>query len=396
MSSVLTHLRAMPRTAWILFAGSFINRFGSFVMPFLAIYLTRQGFTATRAGLAVSSYGAGHIVASALGGEMADRIGRRHTIALSMFGSAVLLIALAYSRAWLAILALTFLVGAFAELYRPAATALLGDLVTPEQRVTAFGMYRFAVNLGFAAGPAMAGFLADRNFRYLFFGDALTSVAYGVIALLFLPHGFRAPADEEQRESIRVPLRDRALVLLLLGTLCATCVEFQFLATLPLYVQGLGFSATTYGALISLNGAMIVLFELALISLTQRLAARPIIALGYALVGIGYALTGLARTIPMLAATVVIWTIGEMIFAPVAAAYVAGLAPPEYRGRYMGLLHLMWSLGLLIGPTAGTQLYARSPAMLWIACAVLGLLGATLVLWRTRATQTRNVAVASE
>lgn len=387
----------MPRTAWILFGGSFINRFGSFVLPFLALYLTRSGFSAMKAGLAVSAYGAGHIVASMLGGELADRIGRRHTIALSMFASAGLMLGLAYARTWTAIVVLTFLVGAFAELYRPAATALLGDLVTPEQRVTAFAMYRLAINLGFAVGPATAGFLADRSYVYLFVGDAVTSFAYGVIALLFLPHGFRAPVGEKKKESILVPLRDRAFVLLLLATLCATCVEFQFLATLPLHIQNLGFSSLAYGWLISINGIMIVLFELALITWTQRHPPRPIIALGYALTGIGYAMTGLAHSVSMLAVTVVVWTIGEMVYAPVVSAHVAGLAPPEYRGRYMGLLHLMWSFGLVIGPAAGSAIYARNPAALWIACAVVGMLGATLVLLRVGgATQTRNVAVASE
>src|SRR5260370_7256362 len=79
------NLRALPATAWILFGGTFINRFGSFVMPFLFLYLTRRGYSITQAGLGVGAYGAGHVVASALGGHLADRIGRRHTLLLPMF-----------------------------------------------------------------------------------------------------------------------------------------------------------------------------------------------------------------------------------------------------------------------------------------------------------------------
>ena len=80
----------------------------------------------------------------------------------------------------------------------------------------------------------------------------------------------------------------------------------------------------------------------ALIAWTQRFPPQPLIALGYALTGIGFALTGLADGIPMLALTVVIWTLGEMIYAPVTGAYVTSLAPERYRGRYMGLWHFMF------------------------------------------------------
>jgi MFS family permease len=184
----------MPRATWILFGGTFVNRFGTFVMPFLVIYLTRSGYSVAEAGVSVSAYGAGHLVASMLGGHLADRIGRRHTIVLSMFSSAATMLALSQARTYALILLLTFLVGAAAELYRPATLALIGDLVTPEQRITAFGLYRFAVNLGFAAGPATAGFLADYSFTWLFIGDAITSAIYGVIAWVALPHRLGASA----------------------------------------------------------------------------------------------------------------------------------------------------------------------------------------------------------
>lgn len=379
MSSLLANLKSLPRPAWILFGGTFINRFGAFVMPFLAIYLTRRGYSPAQAGLAVSVYGGGHIVASMLGGHLADRIGRRYTIALSMFTSAGMMLALSQAREFPAIVVCTFLVGLTSELYRPAATALLGDLIPPEQRVAAFGMYRFAVNLGFAAGPATAGFLADRSFFLLFAGDAITSFAYGIVALLALPHGFRPEKKIEQRgEALRHALRDRPFLLFLAATLCVTWIEFQIHSTLPLYIQGLGFSTSKYGALISVNGVLIVLFELGIIAWTQRFAPQPLIALGYLLTGIGFALTGLARTIPALLLTLVIWTLGEMIYAPVTGAFVASLAPERYRGRYMGMWILMWSVGMLLGPYLGTLLYQYNRSWLWIACALAGVAGAAL------------------
>jgi MFS family permease len=381
MPTLRQNLRALPRPAWVLFGGTFINRFGTFVMPFLAIYMTRQGYSPTQAGLAVSSYGAGHIIASMLGGHLADRIGRRHTIALSMFSSAAAMMALSQARTLAFILPLAFLVGLVSELYRPAAAALLGDLVAPEQRIAAFGMYRFAINLGFAVGPATAGFLADRSFFYVFLGDAITSFLYGIVALVALPHGIRSSGKEETpHEGLRVALRDRAFLYFLGATLCLTWIEFQMHSTLPLHLANIGYSAKTYGMLLSINGVMIVLFELALTAWTQKFPPRPLIALGYGLTAIGFAMTGIADNLPFLALTVVIWTMGEMIYAPVTGAFVTNLAPERFRGRYMGLWHSTWSVGMVLGPTMGTWIYEKSPAALWITSLIVGAVAAGLAL----------------
>ncbi|HEY3057033.1 MAG TPA: MFS transporter [Thermoanaerobaculia bacterium] len=387
MPTLRENLRSLPRPAWILFAGTFINRFGTFVMPFLVIYLTRRGYGMAEAGAAVSAYGGGHLVASMLGGHLADRIGRRHTIVLSMFASAISMLALSQARAYAVILALTFLAGASAELYRPAATALIGDLVKPEQRIAAFGMYRWAVNLGFAAGPATAGFLASRNFFYVFAGDAATSFVFGCIALVALPHGLRSSMKDEQTgEAFVHAIRNQRFVLFLTATLCITWIEYQLHSTVPLYILNLGYSTKTYGLLLSINGVMIVVFELALTSWTQRFEPQRIIALGYALAAIGIAMTGMAHTLLELAGTVVVWTLGEMVSAPVTGAYVTSLAPERYRGRYSGMWILMWSLGMLLGPWLGMLIFQRRPAVLWLTCAMVGLGGAGLSLVKPAST----------
>ncbi|HEX2835583.1 MAG TPA: MFS transporter [Thermoanaerobaculia bacterium] len=381
--SLTQNLRTLPRPAWILFAGTFVNRFGTFVMPFLAIYMTRLGYTPTQAGFAVSAYGAGHLGASFIGGHLADRIGRRHTIALSMLSSSGAMLALSQARALPVILLLAFVVGLVGELYRPAATALLGDLVQPEQRIAAFGMYRFAINLGFAAGPATAGFLAERSFFWVFFGDAVTSFVYGLVALFALPHGLRSSSkDEAPAEGLRHALSNRPFVLFLLATLCLTWIEFQLHSTLPLHITSIGYSTRAYGALMSINGVVIILFELALTAWTQRLPPKPLIALGYALTGVGFALTGFGTTMPVLVTSVLIWTLGEMIYAPVTGAYVTGLAPERYRGRYMGLWHTMWSSGMLLGPIMGTWIYERNRNALWLVCLALGGVAAVLSLMK--------------
>src|SRR6185369_1169899 len=94
----------------------------------------------------------------------------------------------------------------------------------------------------------------------------------------------------------------------------------------------------------------------------------------------GYALIGLAHSIPLLMMTVVIWTTGEMVFAPVTGAYVTNLAPERYRGRYQGMWTLTWSIGMVLGPSLGTLLFQRNAPVYWAAVACAGIAGASLAL----------------
>ena len=380
-TSLIASLRALPRAAWILFAGTFINRFGSFVIPFLVLYLRERGFAERDTALALGAYGLGHLAASVLGGYLADRIGRRKTITISMFTSAVSMLLLSQADTLGTIIALTALTGLTAELYRPASSALLTDLVAPEHRVTAFAAYRWALNAGFAFGPATAGFLAQHSFLWLFVGDATTSALFGLVAWFALPHGVRAGgASAAWSVAWRVMRHDRRLHKLLLAQFAIALVFLQTFSTFGLHVTSCGFSATTYGLLISLNGVMIVFLELPLTTFTRRWPACPTIAAGYLLIGLGFALAGWAQTMPMLVLVVVIFTFGEMVAMPVASVYVADSIPATMRGRYLGAFGLMWALGLTFGPGAGVQLHARAPLLLWAGCGALGLIAAAVVM----------------
>ena len=375
-------MRALPRPVWFLLAGSFVNRFGSFVLPFLALYLTHRGYSVAQAGLALSAYGIGSASAAAAGGVLADHLGRRGTIALSMYSSSVVMLALSQAGTLAEIVPLTALAGLAAESYRPASSALLADLVPHGRRVTAFAAYRLAINVGFAAGPAVAGLVAEHSFFAVFAGDAATSVVFGTLAIALLPDRpevtHEAPA--EALGAVRTILADRAFLALLAATFAVGAIYFQQEAALPLQIVADGHSTTVYGLLISLNGAVVILLELPLTTFTRRFPARRVIATGCMLTGIGFGTTMLATSAPALAATVVVWTLGEIVSAPVASAYVADISPPHMRGRYAGAFGMAFSLALIVGPAAGTAVYAASPDVLWGGCIALGVLAAAIML----------------
>ena len=108
---------------------------------------------------------------------------------------------------------------------------------------------------------------------------------------------------------------------------------------------------------------------------------KRVIAIGYLLCGLGYSLNAFAHTVPALVACMILLTFGEMIAMPMASAYLADLAPPEMRGRYMGVSGLTWSTALILGPALGMKLYTVNASAYWMTCAALGIFAAS-VIWR--------------
>jgi len=375
------NIREMPATAWFLTTGVFVNRFGSFVILFLVLYLTRMGFSASEAGTAAAAYGVGELLAGGIGGDMADRVGRRATIVSSMLVSSASLIVLSKLTTFGPIVGATFVVGLSSEMFRPAAVALTADTVPEGQRVTAFAVLRLASSVGFAGGSALAAYLVSQSFQWLFAADAASSALFALIAVLTLPddppRGHAAP--QAGTSGYRSMLRDRPFLLLVCSAILITFVYYQQLYALPLRVEHLGLPPKDFGLLLTLNGALVVLLELAISSLTMRRDSRSMLALGFVLVGAGFALTGAASSLQMLAATVCIWTLGEMVGAPVSYAYVADLAPPDMGGRYQGIFGVAWGSGAVTGPVIGSVLLTLNAMLFWPLLAGVGVVAATLV-----------------
>jgi MFS family permease len=348
----------------------------------MTLYLTHRGFSVPQAGLALAMYGIGGVAAQFLGGWLADRIGRRNAIGFSMLGASVITLLLWQASSLLVIYTLMLLLALVAEMHRPAASALIADLVPSEQRVTAFALFRLAINVGWACGLTLGGLLADRSFDYLFIGDAATSAAFGVISLIALPHGMRTSRDEERhlQGATRTILADRGFLLFLGSVLIGAAIYMQNVSTFPLHVQAAGFSTSVYGTLQALNGVIVVLLELPITSWTGRRSRTRMIALGTVLIGLSFASLIVARSIPALAAMVLVWTLGEIIASPVSSAFVADRSPEHTRGRYQASLGVMFALGAVVGPTIGTLTYEFSPDVLWIGCGVAGVLAAALAL----------------
>ncbi len=382
-------LRFLPRPVWLVAGSQLVNRAGSMVLSFLVLYLTRdRGFTAEEAGFVILLYGAGAIVCGPLAGRLADKWGAVPLMRASLFLSGATLLVYPFAKGRLAIAAVTIVLAVLTEAFRPAAMSFFAETVEPARRKSAFAVYRLAINLGMAIGPAIGGILATIAFRYLFFVDGATSIAAGlVLAGATLPTGKKPRAAGGASTTTRLRLStaahaDRRFLFFLLSVLPVCVIFFQHISTMPLYiVNNLGLTPRTFGLLFSLNCLIIVVLEIPLNAATAHWSHRRTLALGALLSGAGYGAMAFASSVWALAATVVIWTFGEMLFFPASAAYATDIAPEARRGEYSGLYTMVFSIAFGVGPWAGTVVLERAGArVLWGLTFVLGALAAALFM----------------
>lgn len=371
---------ALPRVVWVLAAGSFVNSCGSFVVPFLVLYLVHRGYGSGLAAWAVSCYAAGKIAAGPAGGLAADRLGPRAVTAASMAGSAVVTVALALVSGPALVLGTAAVTGLVSQLYRPAASVILAAEVPGPQRVKAFGVYQLGVSAGTAAGPAAGGLIAEHSFTTLFILDAATSLVWAILAWRALPGSReRAAGTDPQPRALHSLLGDRRLVRVLAVTVLANLVLFQAQTTLPLWVHRQGLSTAGYGLLLALNSGLILALQLPATRLAARWRPEHVIAVTSVITGAGFGLLALAHTAALLALAVTVWSLGELAQWPVAAAYTTSLAAPGMTGHYAGARSLCYGTALLLAPLAGTALYHLSPALLWSACVAVGICAAAVI-----------------
>lgn len=371
-------LGGFPPVFWTLLAGMFVNRLGTFVGTFLALYLVRErGFMADAAGRVVSLFGVGILVAGPLGGTLADAIGRRSTMLLSFGLGAASVAAIGFLRHPALLALFAFLTAATSELYRPAMAAAIADLVPFEDRARAWGLVYWVTNLGWTFGLALGGVLAARSFAALFLVDVATTLVFAAVVARLVPEtrpaGLRA--DPPLAGLVRV-FGDRTFLVFLVLNLAALVVFVQFQLAAPIDMAAHGVGPGTFAALLSLDGLAVILLQPILTPALARQEPGRLLAASSLLVGLGfgvYALAGWLPPIPVYVTGVVLWAVGEVIGFPVAAAIVADLAPAELRGRYQGVFSMSWGVAFTIAPIFGGELLTRfGGPTLWGTCLAIG------------------------
>ncbi len=377
---------------WTVTGIGFLNAAGfSISLPFLSLYLYQErGLSMTLVGTIFLVTGLCSAVAQMFGGVLSDRFGRRPLLLAGAATTVLLYLVMALLIAVSApvlMIALSYVLGRAAlMMMRPAISAIVAD-VTPKSRLTeTYGLLRVGVNAGWAAGPAVGGYLAaSLPYAWLFGVAALTGVITVGVILLFLKESFGGASERVRFRDMFVAGRDTSFLQFTLLSLLVFMVMGQMSSTLSVFtVDGLGFSTVQYGLLLTLNGVIVVLFQYPVARWLSRVTKPLALTAGSLLYAVGYFSVGWDTRFLFGLVSMTVISAGEIIYSPTSQTIVGELAPPDWRGRYMGFYGLSETLGMSFGPLLGGVLldnFSGNHQFVWGAIAAVALAAAIGFHW---------------
>lgn len=337
------------------------------VFPFLVLYFHRGlGLPLELASTVAACWGLGSFVAGPVGGWASDRIDPVRLLGLSMAGAGALMVTfpLIKSLSWL--VPCTFGLAFLADLGRPSTMTALARLGGSEHGREAFALNYMAINLGMSIGPTLGGFLAELDYRYLFWVDGVSSMLGA--ALLLASRTSCPPMLKEPGQKVDWNIGRSAFRMYFWLSLFFWSF-MTFFAAGPVYaVKWLHLTEHDVGYIWLFNTLLIVLTNLWVNRWVSAYPLPKLLAAGCACQALCYVTLLSLPGVAGLAVATLWLTLGEMLLFSNANAYVAQVVPAEKMGRAMGVNALCVSLALMTSaPTMGYFFSRHSPAWLWAA-----------------------------
>jgi MFS family permease len=372
-----------PRAFWIYNIIVFIDRLGGFMLyPFFALYLTQKyEIGMSTVGLLFAIFSISGMVGSALGGAIADRMGRKTVIIFSLILSSLSALGMGFAPTLGIFIAVIVVVGTLSSIGHPAHEAVVADLLPQEKRAEGYGIIRVVFNVAVIIAPPIAGLLIANSYLTLFIVDAVISLISATIVIFALPE--TKPQAHAQPETMKQTFagygrvfKDTPFLAFIGVTVMMTLVYMNMNSTLGVYLRDQhGLPEIRYGWLLSINAIIVVLFQFWVTRRLEKFKPMLMMAAGSLLYAIGFAMYGFVPTFALFVFAMVIITIGEMVVSPFQQSLVASFAPENMRGRYMAVSGLSWSISFTVGPYfAGLILDSTTPSLLWAFCGLVGIL----------------------
>jgi predicted MFS family arabinose efflux permease len=349
---------------WLLSVVTLINRSGTMIMPFMALYVTQHlKLGIAKAGVVTACFGLGAILGVFIGGRLTDKIGFYYTQLLALFGGGIMFIAMGQVTDFNLLCVFTFIAAFLNDAMRPANSAAISFYSKVQNKARSFSLNRLAVNLGWSFGGALGGFIAHRSYTLLFWVDGITNIAAAVVLLLLLPKptfSFKQSLKQKIDRTVASPFADRLYLIFLLLTIFFAICFFQTFHTLPVFFKEKWLlQEDTIGYILALNGVIIVIVEMPLIywlSKKKNSMAKAI-PFGILVLGVSYAVLnilpiGIATAI----VSVVLFTLAELFAMPLMNTYWTDRAVQQNMGQYASLYSMAYSIGFVAGPLSGTQI----------------------------------------
>ncbi|KUJ62891.1 MFS transporter [Flavobacteriaceae bacterium CRH] len=389
----INNFRGFSREIWILTLVTFINRAGTMVLPFLSKYLNEDlHFDLDDVSWIMVSFGLGSMLGSWLGGKLSDKIGFYKIMVFSLFTSGIALFFIQYITSFWALCFAMFVLMTIADMFRPAMFVSLSAYAKPENRTRALTLVRLAVNLGFAAGPALGGLIImGIGYRGLFWIDGASCIiSISIFALLVKEKKKNVQNDKiEIPAAIKSVFHDRIFWVFLFVSFITAMIFFQLFTTLPIYhFKKFGLSEFQTGLLMTLNGLIIFAFEVPTVGFMERkgFAKIRVIILGSFIMAFSFFLLLINVWAGILVISMICFSIGEILTFPFSNAFALSRAPRGQEGRYMALYTMSFSLSHIISSKVGFGIIDwKGYQSNWLFMACIGIIATLCCIWIKKA-----------
>ena len=378
----------LSKETWLLSFVMLINRSGTMVVPFMTLYLTspQMGYTVGQAGIVFGLFGAGAFSGAWLGGRLTDKIGFYPVQLFTLIVGGILFMVLGQMKTYPLICTFTFLLSFVNESFRPANSTAIAFYSKDQNRTRSYALNRLAINLGWAVGSGLGGFIAHINYELLFWVDGFTNIAAAVVMWLFLkPVKYKPPAKTTIDDPlIKSAYKDKTYLSFALITMLFASCFFQLFTNLPVYFKKeLHFSEPFIGIIMATNGILIALVEMVVIyKLEGKRKNILYISIGVFLVGLSFLMLNIPGGAIIACSMILLVTFGEILSMPFMNSYWIARTQPSNRGQYAALYTMAWSAAQTLGPMGGAQLAEYSGFnVLWWTVGGLSML-ASLAFWR--------------
>ncbi|MFI5137432.1 MAG: MFS transporter [Sphingobacteriales bacterium] len=381
----------LSRNSWYLSIVMLINRSGTMVVPFMSIYCVQKlHFDIKQAGIIMALFGAGSVTGAFFGGKLSDKFGFYDLQVGALLSGGLLFLILGYQRAFIPLCIGTFILSVCNDSFRPANSAAIAHYSSHENKTRSYSLNRLAVNLGWAVGGAMGGFLAAINYHLLFWVDGCTNIAAALLLLKLMPRANVVKTIKKRDKTIITasPYHDKIyLVFILLAMLFGMCF-FQFFIMQPVFYKiQWHFNERFIGFLLALNGILIVVIEMVLIhNLEGRRNGLIFISTGIFMLGVSFLLLNVVPPSAISAIFIVVLiTFSEMVSMPFMNAFWISRTTDYNRGEYAALYTMSWSAAQVIGPFAGGQvIFFGGFRLLWWLLGAVSMLASLgyIILYR--------------
>ena len=366
-------LSGFSRDIWVLSIIMLINRSGMMVLPFMSLYLIDVlGYTLPQSGWVLSSFGAGALAGSFMGGKLADRFGFYPVMFWTLLIQGLMFFLLLQVSSFPMMCLMVFLTSTIGDAFRPANFVAIAAYSSPQNRTRSLGLQRLAINLGMAIGPAIGGIIAvSGGYSWLFIIDGITCMVAALAFRWSLPPK-QHQIVKEHTTSLHSAYRDWRYFFFLVLVLFNAMAFFQLFTTLPVFLkEHIGMMENHIGQLIAYNCLLIVVFEMPLIySIEGRYTKWQITAWGALLIGVSFALFNiLGWTILIAFVVMTILTFGEILTLPFLSSLAMERSDRGNRGEYMGLYTMTYSVAHILAPMLGMQIASNwGFDTLWYFC----------------------------